>query len=154
MARDRNLMTCQIFHGMVDIQSESMMLNQAHQSETPHEHRMDGQPSLEPSSTRNDQLDMKAYITSGKVTKKPKPHVKWEALIDRGANGCIAGRDVRVIAKSDKTINLSGLDDHTVRNLNLVTAGAMVRMQLGKIIIVFYQVADIIRDSKTILSAG
>ena len=61
---------------------------------------------------------------------------------------------MRVIAKSEKTINLSGIDDHTVRNLSLITAGGVVRTQMGDIIIVLHQAADMTRDSKTILSAG
>ena len=78
----------------------------------------------------------------------------WSALIDWGANGCIAGRDMRVIARSEKTIDLSRIDDHTVRNLHLATAGGVVRMQLGDISIVLHQAADMTRDSKAILLAG
>ena len=51
-------------------------------------------------------------------------------------------------------MDLSGIDDHTVRNLHLVTTGGVVRTQLGDIIIVLHQAADMTRDSKTILSAG
>ena len=61
---------------------------------------------------------------------------------------------MRVIAKTERTIDLSGIDDHTVRNLTLVTAGGVVRTQLGNIIMVLHQAADMTRDSKTILSAG
>jgi hypothetical protein len=43
--------------------------------------------------------------------------VDWAALIDRGANGCIAGMDMKVIERTQNTIDLSGIDDHTVRNL-------------------------------------
>ena len=75
---------------------------------------MDGQPNLEPSTTGNDQLDLVAYFTSGRTTKKHKPHVTWDSLTDRGANGCIARQDMRIIARSGKTIDLSGEDDHTV----------------------------------------
>ena len=120
----------------------------------PHKPRMDGQPSSEPSSARSDQLDMKAYTVSRKATKMPKPHVNWEAPIDWGANGCIAGWDARVPAKSDKTVDLSGLDDHSVRNLYLVAAGAVVRTQMGKMIIILHQAADMTRYSKTMLSDG
>ena len=76
------------------------------------------------------------------------------ALINQGENGCIARRDMRVITRLEKTIDLSGKDDHTVRNLNLATPGGVVRTQLGDIIIILHQAADMTRDSKTILSAG
>ena len=82
----------------------------------PHGHGMEGQPSLESSFAGSDKLDLVAYTSSKRATKKTRPHVTWEALIDWGANGCIAGWDMRVIAKSDMTIDLSELDDHTVKN--------------------------------------
>ena len=46
----------------------------------------------------------------------------WNALVDRGANGGIAARDTRVLDWLDRKIDLSGIDDHTVRDLPLVTA--------------------------------
>jgi len=82
------------------------------------------------------------------------PSHSWAALIDRGANGCLAGRDMRMIATYGHTVDLSGLDDHTVRNIPLITAGGVVRTSHGDIIIIIHHAADMIRDSKTILSAG
>ena len=58
-----------------------------------------------------------------------------------------------MIARSEKTIELNGIDDHTVRNPSLVTAGGVVRTQLRDII-TLHQAADMTRNSKTILSAG
>ena len=51
---------------------------------------------------------------------------QWAALVDRGANGGIAGRDTRVIEPLEDWIDLSGIDNHTVRNLRLVQAGGVV----------------------------
>ena len=78
----------------------------------------------------------------------------WSALVDRSANGSIAGQEMRIIAKLDTTIDLSGIDDHMVSNLRLVTAGGVVRTQLGDIIIIVHQAADMTQESKSILSAG
>ena len=50
----------------------------------------------------------------------------WTALVDRGANGGIAGQDTRVLATMDRSIDLSGIDNHTVLNLPLVTAGGVL----------------------------
>lgn len=80
--------------------------------------------------------------------------IDWNALIDRGANGSIAGRDMKVISRTARTINLSGIDDHTVRNLTLVTAGGVVDTPQGEIILIIHQTADMTLDSRTILSAG
>jgi hypothetical protein len=78
--------------------------------------------------------------------------VRWNALIDRGANGSIAGTDMKVIERSDRTIDLSGLDDHTVRNLPIVTAGGVVNTQAGEIIAIIHHCADMTNDSRTIIS--
>ncbi len=77
----------------------------------------------------------------------------WTALVDRGANGGIAGQDTRVLATMDRSIDLSGIDDHTVRNLPLVTAGGVVRSNRGDIILIMNQYAHM-ADGKTIHSSG
>ena len=59
---------------------------------------------------------------------------------------------MRVIERTTRTINLSGIDDHTVRNLTIVTAGGVVRTHKGDVVLVIHQMADMTRDSKTILS--
>ena len=55
--------------------------------------------------------------------------------MDRGANGRIAGSDTQVItpSPSDRMIDLSGVDDHTVRNLRIVSAGAHVHTDKGPV---------------------
>ena len=78
---------------------------------------------------------------------------KWRALIDRGANGCIIGSDMRVIAQHHATINLNGIDDHTVANLPLVQSGGVVRTDRGHVILIIHQGAHM-PDGKTILSPG
>ena len=107
-----------------------------------------------PPSAESDQHPLSVFMASTRTKRGKKPRVDWSTLVDRGANGCIAGNDMRVIAKTERTIDLSGIDDHTVRNLTLVTAGGVVRTQLGNIIMVLHQAADMTRDLKTILSAG
>ena len=75
------------------------------------------------------------------------------ALVDRGANGCIAGSSMAVIERTGKKIDLSGIDDHTVRNLEIVTAGGVVKTQKGDVIMIIHQAAHM-PDAKTIISAG
>ena len=96
--------------------------------------------------------------TGHKVCYRVRAHISklhrlWRALVDRGANGTIIGRDMRVITTSEETINLSGVDDHTVRNLHLVSAGGVVETQRGPIILIVHQGAHM-QDGKTILSPG
>ena len=45
-------------------------------------------------------------------------------LIDRGANGGLAGADMRVLHTNHRKINIVGIDDHELTGLNVVTAAA------------------------------
>jgi len=56
------------------------------------------------------------------------------SLIDRGANRGIAGNDVRIIEKSDQTVNVRGIDNHQITNIPIVTAGGVVKTQHGPMI--------------------
>jgi hypothetical protein len=77
----------------------------------------------------------------------------WRALIDRGANGCIAGSDMTRLLSTGNTIDLSGIVDHTVRNLELVQAGGVTQTPQGDIIIIINQTAWM-PDGRTIISTG
>ena len=58
-------------------------------------------------------------------------------LVDRGANGCVIGSDMRLIMPHNKRTHLTGIGDHTVRDLDLVCAGGVSRSNRGDIILVF-----------------
>jgi hypothetical protein len=73
--------------------------------------------------------------------------------VDRGANGGIAGSDTSVISRSGKKIDLCGVDNHTIRNLEIGTAGAVVKTTEGEAILVMHQYA-LMPDTKTIHSSG
>ena len=51
--------------------------------------------------------------------------------MDRGANARLLGSDARVIGylDPDRTADVSGLADHTVSDLHIGTAAAVVQMQ-------------------------
>jgi len=75
------------------------------------------------------------------------------ALVDRGANGGIAGDDVRIVEKTDRKVDLSGIDSHEVRDLPIVTAGAVVQTQRGPVIAIMHQYAYM-GEHKTIHSSA
>ena len=58
-----------------------------------------------------------------------------------------------VIEISDNSIDLSGIDEHTIRNLKLVKAGGVTKSSHGDIIIIIEQAAHM-PDGKTIISCG
>ena len=53
-------------------------------------------------------------------------------LVDRGANGGLAGSDMRVIYKTHHKINIPGIDNHEVTGLDVVTAATLLNTSLGK----------------------
>ena len=64
-------------------------------------------------------------------------------LIDRGANGGLAGADMRVIHTTPRIINIVGINDHELTGLNVVTAATLLDTQKGPIIGVFHEYAHL-----------
>ena len=62
-------------------------------------------------------------------------------LVDHGANGGIAGSDMRVIHKSHRKINIQGIDNHEVTCLDVVTAATLLNTSQGKVIGIFNEYA-------------
>ena len=77
------------------------------------------------------------------------------ALVDRGANGGLAGQDCRVIARApDRFVNIEGLDHHQITHVPIVSCGAYtVSCNHGPVIVVFHQFAGVMRGP-TIISSG
>ena len=73
-------------------------------------------------------------------------------LVDRGANGGLAGSDMRVIYKTHRKINISGIDNHEVTGLDVVTAATLLNTS-GKVIGIFNEYAYLGKGS-SIHSSG
>ena len=63
------------------------------------------------------------------------------SLVDRGANGGIPGNDSRIISRTDRTVDISGIDNHEVCGLCLGTGGAVITSNHGPVIAIFNQYA-------------
>ena len=74
----------------------------------------------------------KTYIVSS-ATSRAKG-----ALIDRGANGRIARDDVHVIVRTERQMNIHGIDNHRKTDIVIVTAGGFVNTQKGPVFAVLY----------------
>ena len=74
-------------------------------------------------------------------------------LVDRGANGGLAGSDMRVIYKTHRKINISGIDNHEVTGLDVVTAATLLNTSLGKVIGIFNEYAHL-GEKSSIHSSG
>ena len=74
-------------------------------------------------------------------------------LIDRGANGGLAGADMKVLHTTPRKINIVGIDDHELTGLNVVTAAALLDTQKGPIIRIFHEYAHL-GKGKSIHASG
>jgi hypothetical protein len=63
------------------------------------------------------------------------------ALIDRGANGGVAGSDTRLIDKSQRSFHIQGIDDHMIKDVVIGTVGAVINTQRGEVIAIMHQYA-------------
>ena len=93
-------------------------------------------------------------IIDGKTWRQVNSHVTYSvvnvhsqsstgSLVDRGANGGIAGSDGHVIYKnaSGKSVDVCGIDNHQVTNIPLATVGVVVQSQHGEVIAILNQYA-------------
>ena len=76
-----------------------------------------------------------------------------QQLVDRGANGGLAGSDMHVIHKTHCTINIQGIDNHEVTGLDVVTAATLLNTSQGKVIGIFNEYAYLGKGS-SIHSSG
>ena len=76
-----------------------------------------------------------------------------QQLVDRGANGGLAGSDMRVIHKTHRKINIQGIDNHEVTGLDVVTAATLLNTSQVKVIGIFNEYAYLGKGS-SIHSSG
>ena len=76
-----------------------------------------------------------------------------QQLVDRGANGGLAGSDMHVIHKTHCKINIQGIDNHEVTGLDVVTAATLLNTSQGKVIGIFNEYAYLGKGS-SIHSSG
>ena len=55
-------------------------------------------------------------------------------LVDWGANGGLAGADMKILQKPDRKINIVGVDNHELTGLDVVTAAVLSDTQKGPVI--------------------
>ena len=76
-----------------------------------------------------------------KVTKHDHKKRTRGALVDRGANGGIIGSDARVILQHQRTVDITGIDNHEMNALKIVDASSKVISDKGPIILIMKQYA-------------
>ena len=63
------------------------------------------------------------------------------SLLDRGANGSVLGSDAKVILTYERTVDVSGIDNHEMTGLRIVDASAKVMTHRGPVILIMRQYA-------------
>ena len=53
------------------------------------------------------------------------------SLVGRGANGGLAGSDVRILSKSSRKCTVTGIDQHQINRLDIVQCAALVKTNHG-----------------------
>jgi hypothetical protein len=76
-----------------------------------------------------------------KVSYHKEHHGISPSLIDRGANGGVAGSDVHVIFKTNRTVDIRGTDNHCCTNIDIGTVGGVIQTHKGPVIGIFHQYA-------------
>ena len=62
-------------------------------------------------------------------------------LIDRRANDGIAGDDVRIIAKTGRSVDIQGINNHRINEISIVTAGGVIKTEKKSVIAIMNQYA-------------
>ena len=126
---------------------------------TPHGSGTDDPPSGELSALTRDQPERVeegieeqgieeqfiTYVVSNTNISRADAKRLWAALIDRGANGWIAGDDVRLIewCADQPPVNVTGIQAHTVKKVPIGNFGGVTTSQRGEIIVVINQGAHL-----------
>ena len=97
-----------------------------------------------------------AYTLSGNARRvmnqtTRKHSYSHRALVDRGANGGIAGPNMRLLSWADGTVDIHGIDNHRVSATRLGSFAAVIKTHLGDRIGIWNQMASM-PQGKTILS--
>lgn len=66
---------------------------------------------------------------------------KVSSLVDRGANGGLAGQDVRLIETTMRLADVSGINNHTIEALPIATVAGVVTSHLGPVVMIMHQYA-------------
>ena len=90
---------------------------------------------------------MDVYPPSYSVNKTPIYHVSkhssshYGSLIDRGANGGLAGSDVRILERTGQTVSVTGIGNHELLGLDIVACTTLLDTNHGKVILIMHEYA-------------
>ena len=66
---------------------------------------------------------------------------KHGSLVDRGANGGLAGSDVRILSRSSRKCTVTGIDSHELQSIDVVQCAALVDSHHGMVNLIINEYA-------------
>ena len=90
------------------------------------------------SETQTPSREMNAHITYHAAQAKQAKH---GSLVDRGANGGLAGSDFRILSTSPRKCTVTGIDYHEIPGLDLVQCAALVQTNHGVVNLIINEYA-------------
>ena len=78
---------------------------------------------------------------------------KHGSLVDRGANGGLAGSDVRILSRSSRKCAVTGIDSNELQGLDVVQCAALVQTNHGIVNLIMNEYACYSKEH-TIHSSG
>jgi hypothetical protein len=94
-----------------------------------------------PDTTHHQQVDQQASTANVHCFVSAQNEKQRGALIDRRANGGIAGDDTRVIHQHLRKVDVTGIDNHEMTDLKIADTASWVMSNKGPIILIFNQYA-------------
>jgi hypothetical protein len=135
----------------VDIVQSDMIPNETVGNEEPQEEpssllvnaaKSSGYPKLLPGDIRRVVSKVsKRYVNQCEYYISAHNQSSTMSLVDRGANGGVAGADVRVIFKTHRNVDIKGIDNHQVTDIPIGTVGGVISTQKGPVIAIMHQYA-------------
>ena len=89
------------------------------------------------SSKRQQSINVMQVVYNVSAHRSSSPR----SLVDCGANGSLAGTDVRVISKTHRSVDVRGIDNHQLTDIAIGTVGGVVPTQKGPVIAIMHQYA-------------
>ena len=110
----------------------------------------DEPPNSDSHKNQSRQVNTHIVYRVSSATTKSK-----DSLVDRGANGGVAGTDVRIIhqAPSTRSVDIQGIDNHQLTDICVGTVGGVVDTQHGSAIAIMHNYA-LFQKGQTIHSPG
>ena len=75
---------------------------------------------------------------------------KQGSLVDRGANGGLAGSDVRILSRSSRKCTVTGIDSYELQGLDVVQCAALVQTNHGIVNLIKNEMLAMVKDTPSI----